>query len=139
MKKLHLLVVSQEKRLIDEQVSSITAPASEGEITILPDHIPLFTPLSPGELIYRIDKEELSLVVSKGFIDVGPDSTVTIMVDSATHARDISVQKAEEAIQRAKETIVQSKDQRELMLAEASLKLALLEIKVAQRTKKTTL
>ena len=55
------------------------------------------------------------------------------MVDSAKLARDISVQKAEEAIAAAKETMSISEDRRELLLAEASLKQALLEIKVAQK------
>jgi len=57
------------------------------------------------------------------------------MVDSAVEARAISLQKAEQAVQAAHETMSKTVDERELMMAEASLKRALLEIKVAQRTK----
>lgn len=138
-KKLQLLVVSQDKQLLDMQVDSVTAPASEGEMTILPEHIPLFSPLQAGELTYRTGQEEHTFVVSKGFIDVAPDSTITVMVDTAVHARDISEQKAQEAVKAAETTLAQSADRAELVRAEAELRRALLELKVAQRTKKTTL
>ena len=78
-------------------------------------------------------------MVSKGFLDVGPNNQITVMVDTATHARDISVEKAEKAIQAAQETMKTSRDQRELLLAEASLKQALWEVKVARASKRPQL
>ena len=110
-------------------------PTTQGEITVLAGHIPLFARLQTGEIRYKLTGEEHSIVISKGFIDVGPESDVTIMVDSAVEARQISVQKAEAAIAAAHETMSKSVDERELMMAEASLKQALWEIKVAQKTK----
>ena len=50
--RLHLTIVSQERQLIDQLVDAITAPASEGEITILAGHIPLMSKLQYGELRY---------------------------------------------------------------------------------------
>ena len=140
MKHILLTVVSQEKQLLKTQVEQITAPTATGEITILPEHIGLFSKLETGELRYIVEGKEESMVISDGFITVSPDSTVTVMVDTATFARDISVQKAEEAIAAAKETIKASpEDRRELLMAEASLKRALLEIRIAQKSKKTTI
>jgi F-type H+-transporting ATPase subunit epsilon len=138
-KKLQLVVVSQNQQLLDQAVDSITVPALEGEMTILPHHIPLFTPLTAGEVVYRTGPQTASLVVSKGFLDIGPEGSVTIMVDAAVHDRDISMQKAEEAVRNAQQTLIQSKDAAELLRAEAELRRALLEIKVAQKTKRTTL
>ncbi len=137
MAKLTLTVVSQEKELVSAQVESITVPASEGEITILPDHIPLFSPLQPGVVTYRDGKAEEQIVVSKGFLDVGPDSQVTVIVDSAVPAREISLEKAEAAMKAAHETMANTQDRQELLMAEASLRQALLEIKVAQATKRS--
>ncbi len=140
MKHILLTVVSQEKQLLKTQVEQITAPTVTGEITVLPEHIGLFSKLETGELKYIVDGKEESLVISDGFITVSPDSTVTIMVDTAKFARDISLAKAEEAVQAAKETIKASpEDRRELLMAEASLKRALLEIRVAQKTRKTSI
>jgi F-type H+-transporting ATPase subunit epsilon len=139
MQKLKLVVVSQEKKLLETEVESVTAPAAEGEITILARHIPIFTTLTTGELRYLENGKVHSLVVSNGFLTVDPNNTVTIMVDSAVLARDISIQKAEEAIASAHETMRMSEDRRELIMAEASLKRAMLEIKIAQKYKSTTI
>lgn len=137
MKKILLTVVSQEEQLIKTKVDQITAPTTEGEITVLPRHIALFSKLKDGELRYIEDNVENSMVISSGFITVSPDSEVTVMVDSAKLARDISLAKAEEAVKAAKETMTRTSDQRELLMAEASLKRAMLEIRIAQKSKKS--
>jgi len=134
--KLKLRVVSQEAELLNAVVDSVTVPGSEGELTILPYHIPLFTKISVGELIFRSGTEQGSIVVSNGFLNVAPNNSVIVLVDSALHARDISIQKAEQAIKEAHESMRLSRDQRELLLAEAALKRALLEIKVARKASK---
>lgn len=137
MPKLDLRVVSQERELLRESVDSLTATTVEGEVTILPGHIPLFTKLDTGELIYRNDKEENSIVVSKGFMTVAPNNEVTIMADTAVHAREVSEEKAEAAIKAAHETLRTSADQRERIMAEAALRRALLEMRIAERTKRS--
>lgn len=137
--KLKLTVVSQEHQLLSTEVDSVTAPTTEGEVTILPQHLPIFTQLQTGILTYREAGEDAQIVISKGFLDVAPESEVTVMVDTATHARDISLERAEEAVKAAHETMSATQDQRELLLAEASLKQALLEIKVARSTKKASI
>jgi F-type H+-transporting ATPase subunit epsilon len=138
-KQLLLTIVSQEKQLLSVKVDSITAPASQGEVTILPDHISMFTRLDPGILIYRIGQDEHSFVVSNGFLDVNEGTSVTVIVDTATAARDISLVKAQQAIEAAKETMSHTTDRRELLMAEASLKQAMLEVKIAQKTRKSSI
>ncbi|MBW7944293.1 ATP synthase F1 subunit epsilon [Patescibacteria group bacterium] len=133
---LRVTIISQEKQLETVEAEQVTATTSEGEITVLPGHIPLFARLETGELRYQKGAETSTFVVSKGFLDVGPDAHVTVLVDIAVDAREISVDKAEAAIKAAHETMAQSVDRHELMMAEASLRLALLEIKVAQKTKR---
>lgn len=136
MAKLKLSVVSQEKKLLDVVVHSVTAPTTSGEVTILPNHIPLFTELITGELIYRTGNDEDSFVISRGFLSKSPDNELTVMVDTATSIREISLEKAQEAIRQAQETMSITTDKRELILAEASLKKAMLEVNIAKRTKK---
>lgn len=137
MSKLLLRVVSQERELLSESVDSLTAMTMEGEVTILPGHIPLFTKLETGELVYRNEKSESSIVVSRGFLTVAPNNEVTVMADTALHAREISEEKADAAIKAAHETLRTSQDQRERILAEAALRRALLEVKIAERTKRS--
>jgi F-type H+-transporting ATPase subunit epsilon len=132
---LKITIISQEKQLSTTEAEQVTIPTTEGEITVLPGHIPLFARLQTGELRYVLESEEFSYVISKGFVDVGPDNHVTILVDSAVDAREISLEKANAAVAAAHETMSQTVDQREMMMAEASLRRALLEIRVAQKTK----
>lgn len=134
--QLQLELVSQEKRLLTVMIDSLSVVTSEGELTILPGHISLFAKLVPGELIYREQKTEHSVVISAGFLDVSDQNKITVMVDTAVAARDISEQKAQQAIEQAHQTMQNSSDRQELLMAEASLRRALLEIKVAQKSKK---
>ena|SRR5258708_2404728 len=135
---LRLTIITQDRELLSEDVESVTVPTTEGEITVLPQHIPLFARLQVGELVYRINSTSHSVVVSRGFIEVSPDSKVTIMADVAAHEREIVLEKAEAAVHAAQETMKQTVDQHELMMADAELKRALLEVKVAQKTRRGT-
>lgn len=135
-KQLTIVIVSQEKKIEQTVASQVTLMTAAGEVTILPDHIPLMSRLTPGIMRYVSDEDTHEMVISNGFVDVNPDNVVTIMVDSATPARDVSEQEARAAIEAARKTMIESSDRRELILAEASLKQAMLELKIAQKTKK---
>lgn len=126
--KLHLKIITQEKQLLETDVDSVTVPTVEGELTILPMHIPLFTKITTGELVLRDNQKETSIVITDGFMDVGPKSEITVMVDSALRTTDIDLQKAEQARQQAEEIMKQKADTREFALAEASLRKAMMEI-----------
>ncbi|NCN06493.1 MAG: ATP synthase F1 subunit epsilon [Candidatus Pacebacteria bacterium] len=139
MATLHLRIVSQEEELVNCQAEQVSAPSEHGEITILPGHTALVAKLQVGELNYTTKQKQESIVVSAGFLTVSRENEVIVIVDSAVSDRDISLQKAEAAVKAARESIVSSEKQEELVRAEAVLRKALLEIKVAQRTKKTKL
>lgn len=136
-KQLTLRVISQERKLLEEVVDRVSLPSTQGEITILPKHAALLSEVDTGHLRFTKDNNEQSVVISKGFVDISPTGMVTVLVDSATHARDISVEKVQAAIKAAQETMTHSEDRRELLMAEASLKRAMLEMKIAQKTKKS--
>lgn len=138
MNKLSLKIVTQSRQLLElADVSSITAPSSEGEITILPQHVALVTKLETGEIRYTHNGKEEIVIVSKGFLTIDPDNKVTIMVDGGTHEREVSAEKAAAAVKKAEEIISTTTNRRELLLAEASLKRALLEQRLAQRTRRS--
>ena len=136
---LTLSIVTQEKKLLEEEVDSVTAPTTEGEVTILPHHVPLFTKLQTGELLYKKNDKETSVVITDGFMDVGPQSKITIMVDSAIRSDDIDLLKAQEAKERAEALMEEKLDQRDFILAEAQLRQALMQIKAANKRKQTSL
>ncbi len=106
--KIHLEIVTPEKQLFSGNVDSVTVPATTGYIGILPGHAPLLAELGIGEISYRAGNVTDYLFCSWGFVEVLPDRVV-LLAQSAEHASDIDIKRAEEAKVRA-EKLLQSKD-----------------------------
>lgn len=132
MSNLHVQIITPEKIVYEDDVDMITVPGTEGELGILPHHIPLFTKIKPGEMKIRKGNEEFYLAVTGGFADI-TGKKVTILADHAIRAEDIEEQQAEEAKKRAEEIMREKKTQTDFAIAEADLRRALLELKVAGR------
>ena len=49
---LKLEVLTPQKKALEPEVDSVTLPGSEGELGLLPDHIPLLTTLDTGIVSY---------------------------------------------------------------------------------------
>lgn len=137
MSTITLEIISQEKHLATMEVDEVNAPTTSGEVTILPHHIPLFTKLVDGVIITKTKDKTEEFAILGGFMDVGPDSKVTILADAAVRTDDINVAKAEEAKRLAEEAMKNRGSEIEFKEAEASLRKALLELKVATRRRQS--
>ena len=104
MSKLNLKITTAESEVFSGEVDSITLPASEGEITILPSHVKIISSISSGELRLKIDNEEQILSISGGFVQVNNDLAI-ILADVAERDNEIDIERAEEALKRAKERL----------------------------------
>jgi F-type H+-transporting ATPase subunit epsilon len=131
MSTITLEIISQEKHLATMEVDQVTVPTTTGEVTILPNHIPMFTKMVDGVVITKIGDKTEDFAVLGGFMDVGPDSNVTILADAAVKADDINTAKAEEAKRIAEQTMKNKSSEIEFKEAEASLRKAMLELRVA--------
>jgi len=129
---LNLEIITQEKKVFADQVHLVLAPSTQGQIGILPGHIGLLTKLDPGELFILKGPKMTVLAVTGGFLDVH-DNKVVIMADSAVRVDDISIAKVEAAKKQAEESLKQKLSTREFALAEAGLRRAVLELKVARK------
>ena len=134
-KKIQVEIVSPERIVFQGEADAVSAPASEGEITILPNHIPLLTKINPGEIKIRSGGEDFFLAVNQGFLTINPDNKVTILTDYAIRSDEIELAKAQEAKERAEKAMAEKTSQRDFVIAEADLRKALLELKVAKRKK----
>ena len=132
--KISLEIITPVKTVLSEEVDEITIPTIDGEISILPGHINLFTKINPGEMIVRNKGTQEPFAVMGGFIEV-LNNRVTVLADYAVRAEDIEIAKAKEAEDRAKRTMENKENRKEFAVAEADLKKALLELKVAQKHK----
>lgn len=96
-------IVTPEKVIYENEIFQVTIPTMSGEITILPNHIPLVSVLKGGELKIKDKDGEHNLAVSGGFLEVRGNNEIVILADHAERVADIDIQKAEEARQRAEE------------------------------------
>jgi len=101
MPNIKFEIVTPEKTVLKTEVLQITVPTRMGEITVLPNHIPLVAGLAPGVIeIIKADGERDIMSLSGGFIEVMKDKVV-ILADTAERAEEIDSEKADQARQRA--------------------------------------
>ena len=83
-------IVSPERLVISETVTSVTVPGNEGYFTVLGDHAPLITTLKPG-FVTAVDNAGAthSIYVVGGLAEV-TGTGVTILADEAKNASDFS-------------------------------------------------
>jgi F-type H+-transporting ATPase subunit epsilon len=128
MAKLQVELVTAEGRVLSEEADFVLAPGIEGDLGVLPHHIPLLTPLRNGVVTVRNDDAEHVLAVSGGFLEVLPDK-VTILADAAERAEDIDEARAEESRKKAQELLTQDIGNYE---AAADLERATVRLRVAE-------
>ncbi|MDD4333204.1 MAG: ATP synthase F1 subunit epsilon [Patescibacteria group bacterium] len=131
-------ITTPERIVLKEEIQQVTVPTKEGEITVLPGHIPLVSVLLPGVIeVVKNDGNREVMSVTGGFIEVFKDKVV-ILADSAERAEEINLEKAEEARQRAEEAKknVEKIDHVEFANLSAIIAREMAKTKAAQRWKK---
>jgi F-type H+-transporting ATPase subunit epsilon len=130
---LSVEIVTNERIVYSEtDVDMVSAPGSEGVLGILPNHAPLVTTLSAGELRIKKGGSEETMVVFGGFMEVLPDKVI-VLADAAEKVEEIDVARAEAARKRAEEAIARGGEQDDLAAAAARLSRAQVRIKVSER------
>ena len=107
----------------------IVCMTEDGELGILPNHIPLVAPLAIGVARLKKNDETYKVAVSGGFMEVRPDK-VTILAQTAEKASDIDVARAKEAKERAERRLQAKQDDTDFRRAELALKRAMNRLNV---------
>ena len=133
MAKLLLEIVTPEAKSFSGEVDMVVLPGSEGELGILPMHVPLMTRLLPGEVRILQDGKQTELVVGTGFVEVS-QTHVSILTDMAMADTEIDEAAAEEAMKRA-EARVKEKDlsSEEIAEIESAIARSLAQLKFKRR------
>jgi len=129
---LKLEIVTPEEKTYSEDVDMVTLPGVEGEMGIYPNHVPLLTQITPGEIQVRKDGHDYFLAVGEGFVKITGDN-VAIMTDMAIRAENIDEAKAEEARRRAEARLTETLDEADTAAVTASLAHSIAQLKVKRR------
>jgi F-type H+-transporting ATPase subunit epsilon len=102
MATMHVELVSVERRLWSGEANAVYARTTEGELGVLPGHVPLLGALAPGWVVRidRVGEDELRVAVHGGFLSVRKEG-VSVLAEMAESSADIDVARAREALRQA--------------------------------------
>ena len=130
---IHIELVTQERKVFEESEADIViVPAVEGEMGVLPNHAPVLTTLTFGELVVRKGAAEERFAVYGGVVDVRPDKVI-VLADLAESSYALDLEMAQAARDRARQLLedgLPGADNRE---AELALRRANLAVRISQR------
>jgi F-type H+-transporting ATPase subunit epsilon len=106
---LTLEIVTPESKVYSDTIDSVVIPTVEGEIGILPGHIPLLTQVANGELRIAKGAENQALAVSGGFAQIEGD-VVRVLAEFAIDEQKIDETAVEAAMKRAEEELKDAKN-----------------------------
>jgi len=106
---LTLEIVTPEARVYADTIDSVVIPTAEGEVGILPGHIPLLSQVEHGELRVTKGTETLFLAISGGFVEVGGDC-VHVLAEHAITEEKVDEKAVEAALLRAQKELDEAKN-----------------------------
>jgi len=105
---LTLEIVTPEAKVYSDTIDSVVIPTVDGEIGVLPGHIPLLTQVDDGELRVLKGAETMFLAVSGGFAQIDGDK-VRILAENAITEEKIDENAVELAMKRAEQELREAK------------------------------
>jgi F-type H+-transporting ATPase subunit epsilon len=109
-KTIKFEIVTPERVVLREDITQVSVPTKQGEITVLANHIPLIASLQAGVIhIKKSDGNEDVMSVSGGFIEVLKDKVV-ILADTAERAEELDESRITEAQKRAEDNLKDMRD-----------------------------
>lgn len=135
MATLQCNVVSAKETIYSGEISMLIATGVEGEVGILPGHIPFITLLKPGTMQIKTSNGNDEMVyVSGGVLEVQPH-LVTVLADTAVRAHDLDEAKILEARRHAEQTLQNQKADIDISAALAALAESLAQLQTLQKFK----
>ena len=132
MKTLTVSVVTPDGPVLEDSFEMVSCKSENGELGILPGHIPLVAPLTISGVRLKGGEQSSELIaVNGGFLEVRPEK-VTILAESAERPSDIDLERAQRAKERAERRLQTKQDDIDFKRAELALKRALNRLDLKQ-------
>lgn len=128
---MHLKIVTPERVVLDDAtVDGVYVKTTDGEIGILPRHVPLVTPLATGVLYFTRDGKKIPAAVMGGLLRTDGQSVV-VLSDKAELGSEVDVVRAEHAKARAEALLNEKTDNVDIDRAELALARAVARLKAS--------
>jgi len=133
---LTLEIVTPEAKVYSDTVDNVVVPTVEGEIGVLPGHLPLLSQVADGELRVTKGNNLETLVVGDGFIEIQGDK-VSVLAEHAIEESQIDEDAVEKAMQRAQAALGEAKksnlDPAEVERLESVVRFAIAQLGIKKR------
>lgn len=132
---IHLQLVTLDGLKFDEDVYEVLLPTMDGQIGVMPGHMPLVSVANGGAVSVRRksnDRDDMMVhfAISGGAIEV-ENNNLRLLVDEADHADEINEQEAQKAFELAKKMKNDAKDQLSLDNAQSLIDRHAVRLQVA--------
>ena len=124
-----LRIITPDRVFYENRVEMVEFNTTEGEIGVLPGHIPLTVIIKPGVLNITESDGEKEAALHAGFAEILPDK-VTILDEIVEWPDEIDGARAEAARIRAEERLHNKTSETDLKKAEFALQRAIARIEV---------
>ena len=111
---IHFVLYSLNGVKFDGEAYEVTIPTLDGEIGVLPGHMPLVSVATRGAILVRKtmsdrDDQRDIFAISGGTVQVENDE-LRVLVDEADHAEELNEQEVQKAFELAKKMKSEAKD-----------------------------
>ncbi len=117
---LNFEMVSPERLLLSEEVTSVTVPGTDGDFTVFAAHAPVLSTMRPGVVDVQKASGEERIFVRGGFAEVNPAGLI-ILAEEAIAMADLNKDVLAQQIQNAQEDLDDAGDDEKKRLAQEAL------------------
>ena len=128
-RSFQLRIITPDRVFYEGEVDMVEFNTTEGQVGILPGHIPLTVIVKSGILNISEAEGEKEAALHSGFAEILPDK-ITILAEIVEWPEEIDENRAEAAMERAKERLLQKDSNTDLVRAEIALQKAITRIQV---------
>lgn len=129
MEQFKLQIITPDRVFYEGNAKMVEFNTTEGEIGVLPGHIPMTVILKPGILTITEAEEVKEAALHAGFVEILPE-TVTILAEIVEWPSEIDEERALAAKERAEERIHEHSPQTDMLRAQTALQRAIARISV---------
>ena len=129
MEEYRLRIITPDRVFYEGTVDMVEFNTTEGEIGVLPGHIPMTVIIKPGILKITEGEQVKEAALHSGFVEILPDK-MTILAEIVEWPGEIDLERAQAAKQRAEERIRSHTPETDMARAETALLRAMARIRV---------
>jgi len=128
-RKFKFQIITPKGIILQDEAVAVSAPAVDGEITILYNHVPLFCLLKEGVLKVKKQNDELYFSIGGGYLET-TGKEVNLLVSRAYGQDEIDEEAVKKAKEEAEKRLLESKSEIDRRQALASLRRSLVDLKL---------